>query len=66
MPEEDLKIVYWRRWESTFKEPKTGTIKYLLLDRKDNGFSKCVRMINRRIYLNVKDTHEYFDSFKEL
>lgn len=63
---EKPKIVYWRRWESQFGEPKTGTLKYALLNRKETGFHKCVRFINGRIYLDVKTTFEFFDSSREL
>lgn len=59
------KIVYWRRWEEYFQEPKTGTLKYALLKRKKNGFSKCVRIINNRIYLDVESTNKFFNSKKD-
>lgn len=60
------KIVYWRRWENTFGEPKTGTLKYALLNRKDTGFDRCVRVINKRLYLDVNETFEFFNSCKEV
>lgn len=60
------RIVYWRRWEELFREPKTGTLKYALLNRKDTGFDKCVRVINKRIYLNVEATFAYFDACKDI
>ena len=60
------KIVFWKRWEAMFGEPKTGTIKYALLNRKETGFHRCVRFINGRIYLDVHETFRFFDSSREL
>lgn len=60
------KIVYWRRWEEQFGEPRTGTLKYALLNRKETGFQRCVRIINKRIYLDVETTFEFFNSCKEV
>lgn len=60
------RIVYWRRWEAEFGEPKTGTLKYALLNRKETGFQRCVRLINKRIYLDVESTFDYFNSCKEV
>lgn len=65
-PEAKPKIVFWKRWEEEFGEPKTGTLKYLLLNRKDTGFIQCVRLISGRIYLDVASTFEYFNSCKEV
>lgn len=56
------KIVYWRRWEETFGEPRTGTLKYALLNRKDTGFDRCVRVINKRLYLDVQETFDFFNN----
>ena len=60
------KIIFWRRWEKEFKEPRTGTLKYALLNRKETGFHRCVRIINKRIYLDVAATFEFFNSCKEV
>lgn len=60
------KIVFWKRWEEHFGEPRTGTLKYALLNRKKTGFYRCVRIINKRIYLDVKSTFEFFNSSKEI
>jgi hypothetical protein len=62
---DDQKIVFWKRWEKEYGEPKTGTIKYMLLNRKETGFDKCVRVINKRIYLNVSQTYKYLNSLQE-
>jgi hypothetical protein len=59
------KLVYWRRWESQFQEPRTGTLKYALLNRKKTGFFRCVRVINKRLYLDVEETFKFFNSCKE-
>jgi hypothetical protein len=59
------KVIFWKRWESKFGEPKTGTIKYALLNRKETKFNQCVRIINGRIYLDIESTHDYFNSCKE-
>jgi len=66
MDQENSKLIYWRKWEEKFKYPKTGTFKYLLLHRKKNGFDKCIRIINKRIYLNIDETHNYFENCKEV
>ena len=60
------KLIYWRRWEGQFQEPKTGTLKYALLNRKETDFNRCVRIINKRIYLDVQSTFEFFNSCKEV
>lgn len=60
------KIIFWKRWEKEFREPRTGTLKYALLNRKDTGFDRCVRVINGRIYLDVEATFKFFDSCKEV
>jgi hypothetical protein len=62
---EKPKLVFWKRWEQVFGEPKTGTIKYALLNRKETGFHKCVRMINKRVYLDVAETFRYFDASRD-
>jgi hypothetical protein len=58
------KIVPWKKWKTYFKEPSTGTLKYMLLDRKDTGFERCVRYINNRIYLDVEETFKFFNECK--
>lgn len=60
------KLCYWRRWEGQFGEPKTGALKYALLNRKENGFNRCTRIINNKIYLDVEETFKYFNSCKEV
>lgn len=59
------KLVPYRKWKDFFTFPGEGALKYLLLKRKENGFSKCVRIINNRIYLDVEATHRYFNDQKE-
>jgi len=58
-----LQILPWRKWETTFGQPKTGVLKYLLLNRRDNGFNRCVITINGRTYLHVAETQKYFTDF---
>jgi hypothetical protein len=60
------KIIYWRRWQEQFGEPRTGTLKYALLNRKETGFNRCVRLINGRIYLDVEETFAFFNSCREI
>lgn len=58
-------IIFWKDWNKYYKYPSVGTIKYLLLNRASNGFTKCIRIINKRIYLNIEETNKYFDDCKE-
>jgi len=39
-----------------------GQIRMFLIDRKTNGFSKCVRKIGRRIYIRVDLFEEWIES----
>jgi hypothetical protein len=58
-------MVKLRQWPELFHEPKIGTLKGLLLNRKSNGFDKCVRFVSNRAYLIVDETFKYFDSLRE-
>jgi hypothetical protein len=57
-----LKICRLNSWEKYFGEPKRGTLDYLALRRNENGFNKCVRKINGRLYLLVDETFKYFEA----
>lgn len=65
MSKKSPRIIFWKRWEAEFQEPKTGTLKYALLNRKKTGFDKCVRIINKRVYLDVDSTFAFFEGCKE-
>lgn len=56
------KLVPYRKWPDHFCYPSVGTLKYLLLRRKDNGFDVCVRVINNRIYLDTEKTFQWFNN----
>lgn len=58
-------MVKLREWPDLFHEPKLGTLKGLLLNRKANGFDKCVRFVSNRAYLIVEETFKYFDSLRD-
>jgi hypothetical protein len=46
------KLIPARRWAKYQKIPTQGAINGLLLDRKDNGFDKCVVRISGRLYID--------------
>lgn len=58
-------ILPYRKWPDYFKYPSSGTLKYLLLRRKGNGFDKCVRRISGRLYLDVRSTLQFLDSQRD-
>jgi hypothetical protein len=60
------RILPYRKWEEYFTFPSTGTLKYLLLRRKENGFDKCVRRISGRLYLDVPAVLQFLDSQRDV
>ncbi len=46
------KLLPIKRWENHFSYPSLGTLRYLALRRKENGFDACLSKINGRLYIN--------------
>lgn len=66
LPDNIPVIMPYKHWEKYFQFPSTGTLKYLLLRRKENGFDKCVRRISGRLYLDVKETLQFLNSQRDV
>lgn len=60
------RILPYRKWQEYFAFPTTGTLKYLLLRRKENGFDKCVRRISGRLYLDVPAVLQFLDNQRDV
>lgn len=62
----ELTIVPIKEWPKIYGYPSLGTLKYLALRRQKNGFSRCVKMINHRLYLHIEETQKYFKELKDI
>lgn len=49
-------VVPMREWENLFGWPGYGTLRYLALRRRENGFDQCVTKVNKRLYLITDKT----------
>jgi hypothetical protein len=58
-------IIPLKKWPENFGYPSIGTLKYLALRRKENGFDRCLRMISGRLYLDTEETLKWFKEGKD-